>query len=135
MDEVTSESFPMNPLRRALLIFLDPRPPWWASAVTCVILGILLIIGARFINPGPLQWLRVTLEVAGFILILNACLARFIRQLQINFHTQRLIRRGAGQCPECGYNLKGVASERCPECGIDIEAVTRESAQVVKPGS
>ena len=24
-------------------------------------------------------------------------------------------------CPDCGYDLRGIASERCPECGLTIE--------------
>ena len=30
-------------------------------------------------------------------------------------------------CPNCGYNLRGIDSERCPECGvvIDREAMGR----------
>ena len=125
----------MNPLRRPLLILLDPRPPWLASAMVWVIAGILLIISARFMAPGgQLQWLRIAVEIAGFILILTACAARMLRQSQLNYHTQRLVRRGAGQCPDCGYNLKGLTPGTCPECGTDIEKVTRESARVVRPG-
>jgi hypothetical protein len=26
-------------------------------------------------------------------------------------------------CPECGYNLRGLTSDRCPECGFDITAI------------
>jgi hypothetical protein len=32
----------------------------------------------------------------------------------------RMIRRrsfGPGDCPACGYNLKGIRERRCPECG------------------
>jgi hypothetical protein len=31
-------------------------------------------------------------------------------------------------CPQCGYNLHGLASEKCPECGLVLDFVTiRES--------
>jgi hypothetical protein len=28
-------------------------------------------------------------------------------------------------CPECGYNLRGLTSERCPECGLSLEFLKR----------
>jgi predicted RNA-binding Zn-ribbon protein involved in translation (DUF1610 family) len=36
-------------------------------------------------------------------------------------------------CPECGYNLTGLTSNRCPECGIsiqrqEVEQLAREAA-------
>jgi hypothetical protein len=30
-------------------------------------------------------------------------------------------------CPECGYDLRGLASERCPECGLAIDAASSTS--------
>ncbi len=26
-------------------------------------------------------------------------------------------------CPECGYNLRGLTSDKCPECGYDVEII------------
>lgn len=31
--------------------------------------------------------------------------------------------RGDLFCPECGYNLRGLTSDRCPECGYSLEAL------------
>jgi hypothetical protein len=36
------------------------------------------------------------------------------------------LRRGAGHCPSCGYDLTANASGRCPECGDDIPAAAAE---------
>ncbi len=30
---------------------------------------------------------------------------------------RRLVRRGRGRCPECGYDLRGQLAAGCPECG------------------
>src|SRR5438477_13137741 len=30
-------------------------------------------------------------------------------------------------CPDCGYDLRGLSSERCPECGLSIDAAMVES--------
>jgi hypothetical protein len=30
-------------------------------------------------------------------------------------------------CPDCGYDLRGIASTRCPECGLAIDWTTPES--------
>ena len=29
-------------------------------------------------------------------------------------------------CPECGYSLRGLTSERCPECGLDLSFIESE---------
>lgn len=34
----------------------------------------------------------------------------------------------AGECPKCGYALRGLSSDRCPECGTEISAFARELA-------
>jgi tRNA(Ile2) C34 agmatinyltransferase TiaS len=33
------------------------------------------------------------------------------------------MRRTAGRCPACGYDLRsgGVTHERCPECGSEVD--------------
>ncbi len=28
-------------------------------------------------------------------------------------------------CPKCGYNLRGLTSDKCPECGYDVTIVRR----------
>lgn len=28
---------------------------------------------------------------------------------------------GFGYCQACGYNLRGLSSDRCPECGVTVE--------------
>src|SRR5215211_4494843 len=30
-------------------------------------------------------------------------------------------------CPECGYSLRGIASDRCPECGHAIDPLSTPS--------
>jgi hypothetical protein len=30
-------------------------------------------------------------------------------------------------CPDCGYNLHGISSDRCPECGLDLHCLTSAS--------
>lgn len=36
-------------------------------------------------------------------------------------------------CPECGYNLRGLTSQRCPECGWEIDARTMDILARVLP--
>lgn len=33
-------------------------------------------------------------------------------------------------CPKCGYNLRGLQSDRCPECGFDISIVRDRESQL-----
>jgi hypothetical protein len=33
-------------------------------------------------------------------------------------------------CPECGYNLRTLTSDRCPECGYDIQIVRQRQTQI-----
>ena len=33
-------------------------------------------------------------------------------------------------CPECGYNLRGISSNRCPECGFGIDYVKLRESQI-----
>jgi hypothetical protein len=33
------------------------------------------------------------------------------------FVLRRHIRRKRGQCPKCGYDLRGIPGSGCPECG------------------
>lgn len=33
-------------------------------------------------------------------------------------------------CPDCGYSLRGISSDRCPECGLDITFI-RENRSVI----
>lgn len=30
---------------------------------------------------------------------------------------------GIGFCPQCGYNLTGLTSQRCPECGCPVKGL------------
>lgn len=41
----------------------------------------------------------------------------------------RKARRGADECPECGYRIRGLPSKLCPECGMDYEALRREAEE------
>jgi hypothetical protein len=43
------------------------------------------------------------------------------------FALRRLIRRGRGRCPACGYDLKHAAHESCPECGAGSSSPTGSS--------
>lgn len=33
-------------------------------------------------------------------------------------------------CPKCGYNLRGLTSNRCPECGHDIQVIRQRQTQI-----
>lgn len=33
-------------------------------------------------------------------------------------------------CPDCGYDLRGIESERCPECGLAIDRTQRAGSRV-----
>lgn len=33
-------------------------------------------------------------------------------------------------CPQCGYNLRGLISNRCPECGYDIQIIRQRKTQI-----
>ncbi len=33
-------------------------------------------------------------------------------------------------CPQCGYNLRGLTSDRCPECGYSIDAVRSVTSEI-----
>lgn len=33
-------------------------------------------------------------------------------------------------CPDCGYDLRGIASERCPECGLAIDRATMSVSRI-----
>ncbi len=33
-------------------------------------------------------------------------------------------------CPKCGYNLRGLTSDRCPECGYDICVIRERKSQI-----
>jgi len=33
-------------------------------------------------------------------------------------------------CPDCGYDLRGLTSDRCPECGFDLEPVRTQTPQI-----
>jgi hypothetical protein len=33
-------------------------------------------------------------------------------------------------CPECGYDLRGAASDRCPECGLRIDRATMSVSRI-----
>lgn len=33
-------------------------------------------------------------------------------------------------CPDCGYSLRGISSDRCPECGLDLTFI-RENRSVI----
>ncbi|HSZ59517.1 MAG TPA: zinc ribbon domain-containing protein [Tepidisphaeraceae bacterium] len=37
------------------------------------------------------------------------------------------LHREARFCPDCGYNLHGISSDRCPECGLDLRGLTGAS--------
>ena len=34
--------------------------------------------------------------------------------------TRQIIRKGRGKCRSCGYDLRGIESDKCPECGRAI---------------
>lgn len=124
----------MTPFRRFLLVLLNPRPPVWAHAGGWCIGGVGLIVASRMIDRrGTIAGLGDVMEFLGFGIILLACVASILRRAQVDWHTKQLIKRGAGLCPNCGYNLKGLPTRQCPECGTDIEAATREAAQIIKP--
>jgi hypothetical protein len=49
----------------------------------------------------------------------------FIRCVIYRVRYGKVLRRiDHGQCPTCGYNLRGNLSGFCPECGAEIEFVT-----------
>ncbi len=33
-------------------------------------------------------------------------------------------------CPNCGYDLRGLSSERCPECGFSLDVVRLQTTQI-----
>lgn len=39
--------------------------------------------------------------------------------------TRRVVRKRAGRCPECGYDLRGASSGVCPECGEQSPTTAR----------
>jgi hypothetical protein len=120
-------------LRRALLIYLDPRGPWWASASLWVLLAIVgMIVWEGFVPRAGAGWPRVVVHLVFVAVLLLAVAAGFLRREQEHWYRRQLLRRGAGLCPHCGYELKGLPAERCPECGVDIAAAAREAADATR---
>lgn len=33
-------------------------------------------------------------------------------------------------CPDCGYNLRTLTSDRCPECGVDVRLIRERKSQI-----
>ena len=33
-------------------------------------------------------------------------------------------------CPECGYSLRGLTSDRCPECGLELDFIESEASLI-----
>jgi RimJ/RimL family protein N-acetyltransferase len=78
------------------------------------------------LSNGTLSVSRVSSEFNSVAMCGNVVLTGWaalnIRQLVVARRAVKWARRrGAGQCPPCGYNLRGNTNGRCPECGALVE--------------
>lgn len=48
--------------------------------------------------------------------------------MRFTFRTRERRRRKLGQCVNCGYDLRGIASDRCPECGDPVNVDSEGAA-------
>ena len=77
------------------------------SAIAVALAFVLVVVRSMFlIVAGPI--------VAAVILVIPFALKRYR-------HLVKEQRRKAGQCLDCGYDLRE-SRERCPECGADLSA-------------
>jgi len=91
---------------------LHLRPNRHATVLFLVALGGLFVGFGVAKGGGPLgRWL-----LALFALMLVSS-----RALQVCWVRPLVKQAGFGFCQGCGYNLKGLPSERCPECGVPAE--------------
>jgi hypothetical protein len=84
-----------------------------------VVVGIRLARGTVPDGSTSHRVVKAVLLLAGFMLaagwwLMLLGLVRSMFQQQ-----QKASRLAAGLCPECGYDLRGIA-DRCPECGKPI---------------
>jgi hypothetical protein len=81
--------------------------PFYVGAGVGVVLGLLIMLVPPWITTSNhTSWI----SMIGQLLMTFSCYVAIIPG-----HKRRK-RRGAGCCPECGYNLRA-SPERCPECG------------------
>lgn len=115
-------------------------PAWWYGRWLVFNLGLLPIsalTNAMISRHARLGAVLTTLIVFGSIIPAISMLIPFALQLRclrlyralginVGFGYQPDARAieaaGAGYCRHCGYDLRGIASERCPECGVMFAA-------------
>lgn len=87
-----------------------------SAVIVCLGTVPLLYIGVQFLAGNMLDMSVATQDIfgCGFILaaiILIGCIVFLLRR------TLRIMRFNMGECPRCGYNLRGDFDPGCPECG------------------
>lgn len=71
-----------------------------------------------FIVPVPRPY-STFFVLAGLLLFVLGIIQVIRREL---YKGERLKAIARGECPTCGYTLKGLPSTTCPECGEVVEA-------------
>ena len=76
-------------------------------------------------SPEPMAWGMVRRSERGLILptwfvTLLAALMTIVPVRYLRKERRLRLRRAAGQCLACGYDLRGAEHARCPECGAGL---------------
>ena len=78
-----------------------------------------------------LRWWRIAAGYARFAClgIVGLCpIVAFLRLVQEKWFRLQLRRYADYQCPNCAYDLRGLASATCPECGVNIQGAIDEAS-------
>jgi hypothetical protein len=104
------------------------RPSDWAWAAVSFVVVLALtagLVNALFHQAGswpPPAFLGLAVPVLVSILRAHVTLQERRRRRRKKIERRYAFRLGAGLCPRCEYNLKGLTEPRCPECGLGIPA-------------
>jgi len=82
-------------------------------------LAILLALGVRQYSMALPRTLRILMIVIIVGLFLATVLTAIRKRLRHHLRKQ-LVARGELICIDCGYDLRGLTTDRCPECGNAI---------------
>ena len=98
------------------------RYGWWKYAITGLIIGYAVGAATAMLSAihEPNYWRTVGLQFDPFGLALGplgALIAIAIRNRALRAENTRRVRREAGLCANCEYDLRGNTSGVCPECG------------------
>jgi len=91
--------------------------------------GILAVITTAILNglvikPKPVSlmasWYILLPCFVGFSLVVYVALIIMIRGQLVSFLSDVRKKQRLPMCHKCGYDLKGVDSDKCPECGASV---------------